>query len=82
MCAKEYPTTSTIILVLLEIENKLEYNAKENASNILRNTMDGSICYFTCTKCRQIIAFGIKGKVFILKRWLCGTTGNTVGPSF
>lgn len=39
MCASEYPTTSTLILVLLEIENKLEYIAKENASNI-RNTMD------------------------------------------
>lgn len=39
MCASEYPTTSMLILVLHEIENKLEYIAKENASNI-RNTMD------------------------------------------
>lgn len=39
MCASEYPTTSMLILVLHEIENILEYIAKENASNI-RNTMD------------------------------------------
>lgn len=41
MCASEYPTKSTLIVVLHEIENRLEYIAKENASNI-RNTMDVS----------------------------------------